>query len=204
MEFVPSPFVCGDAVAYRFGIKVTLSFLHVCPRANQRRICQWISNSNSLHHDVTFKMIMSLCFWWYVHLPLSPKHTQWKYWLVLGIHPIPWDRTFCMSMQYASNAHDSCAKADGMSLFLRHLCVVSHWMHNTYATFATTSSTSALTHGHPYGRHCQSNKSFSINEYNQQWTDAGGRAMILSISPNSICTHRYDKHTYIYIRNSIL
>lgn len=123
MEFVPSPFVCGDAVAYRFGIKVTLSFLHVCPRANQRRKCQWISNSNSLHHDVTFKMIMSLCFWWYVHLPLSPKHTQWKYWLVLGIHPIPWDRTFCMSMQYASNAHDSCAKADGMSLFLRHLCV---------------------------------------------------------------------------------
>lgn len=99
MEFVPSPFVCGDAVAYRFGIKVTLSFLHVCPRANQRRICQWISNSNSLHHDVTFKMIMSLCFWWYVHLPLSPKHTQWKYWLVLGIHPIPWDRTFCMSMR---------------------------------------------------------------------------------------------------------
>lgn len=106
--------------------------------------------------------------------------------------------------EYASNAHDSCAKADGMSLFLRHLCVVNHWMHNTYATFATTSSTSALTHGHPYGRHCQSNKSFSINEYNQQWTDAGGRAMILSISPNSICTHRYDKHTYIYIRNSIL
>lgn len=99
MEFVPSPFVCGDAVAYRFGIKVTLSFLHVCPRANQRRICQWISNSNSLHHDVTFKMIMSLCFWWYVHLPLSSKHTQWKYWLVLGIHPIPWDRTFCMSMR---------------------------------------------------------------------------------------------------------